>query len=801
MRNYFLFLCLLSLPAWGTINPIRKQFTIAKTRVVPKIDAIPDDKAWEQAPTITDFIQQSPVNGGIPSQKTEVKMLYDDQAIYVLAILYDSKPDSIFSELSERDSGDEANADLFSVEMNPYNNGLNSTEFMVSAAGVQMDSKNDLDAMHKTWDAVWKSAVVKTKQGWIVEMEIPFSALRFPKKEVQLWEINFFRLIKRNGEAITWNFVDKNKHGWLNQAGEMHGLQNINPPTRLSLMPYLTTYFDKKGTTFKGGMDLKYGLNESFTLDMMLIPDFGQTRADDDILNLTTVETKYDEKRQFFTEGTELFSKGDIFYSRRIGGQPRNHDKIPAQLGTNEVIQKNPTETNLYNATKLSGYTSKGWGFGMLNAVTQEQDAQIRDSITGNTHRIVTQGVSNYNLLVVDKTIGKESYISWVNTNVTMPNEHHMANVSGFNFKYNFMKYMVSGDAFVSYIHDKEENTTSNEFGQRFNLNFAKVKGAFRYELNNTILSDTYNPRDFGYLQNNNLITNVLKLQYYRFTPSKHFNEITAELDMTYESLYKPFQYSRFELEGNLKFLFRSLNYIKFYVSATPVKKYDYFEPRVEGWKYMEPTAAYGGVEYSSDWRKKLAYTAMVGYWQATRFHKSSSYLTFQPHYRVNDRLSFDYKATWSFLQNAIGFVDKSVNSDSIFFGRRNISDMENIISVKLSLSNKSSLNLRLRHYWFSVRYQGYYLLQRNGNMQDTRQEKNYNANSSSFNSDITYIWQFLPGSELSVVWKNYYSFANKNTAPDYFSNLRNVFSHSQLNNLSLRIIYYIDYQKMKKLF
>lgn len=143
MRNYFLFLCLLSLPAWGTINPIRKQFTIAKTRVVPKIDAIPDDKAWEQAPTITDFIQQSPVNGGIPSQKTEVKMLYDDQAIYVLAILYDSKPDSIFSELSERDSGDEANADLFSVEMNPYNNGLNSTEFMVSAAGVQMDSKNE----------------------------------------------------------------------------------------------------------------------------------------------------------------------------------------------------------------------------------------------------------------------------------------------------------------------------------------------------------------------------------------------------------------------------------------------------------------------------------------------------------------------------------------------------------------------------------------------------------------------------------------------------------------------------------
>lgn len=805
MRKHLHFICLLltcllSLSAWGKGMPLRKQFTITKTAKAPKIDALCNDKAWEEVQPIADFIQQSPVNGGKPSQKTEVKMLYDDNSIYVLAVLYDSKPDSIFSELAERDSGDEANADLFSVEINPYNNGLNSTEFMVSAAGVQMDSKNDLNAMHKTWDAVWKSAVAKTKQGWIAEMEIPFSAIRFPKKDIQLWEINFFRLIKRNGEAITWNFVDKNKNGWLNQAGEMHGLKNINPPTRLSLMPYMTTYYDKNKLSFKGGIDFKYGLNESFTLDMMLIPDFGQTRADDNILNLTSVETKYDEKRQFFTEGTELFSKGDIFYSRRIGGQPSNYNKVSAQLNTNEVILKNPAETSLYNATKISGYTSNGWGFGMLNAITQQQSAVVRDSLTGNIRHIDTQGISNYNLLVADKVIGKESYISWVNTNVTMPEDHHMANVSGFDFKYSFPEYVLSGDAFLSYIHDKEENNVSNQLGQRFNLNLAKIKGTFRFELDNSILSKTYNPRDFGYLENNNLITNILKLQYYRFTPSKHFNEITAELDMTHESLYKPLQYGRFELSANLKLVFKSLSYLKFYASATPVKKFDHFEPRVEGWKYMEPTAAYGGIEYSSDWRKKLAFTALVGYWQATRYHKSSSYLTFHPRYLVNDRLSFDYKATWSFLQNAIGYVDKNMVNDSIFFGRRNISEMDNIFTVKYSLSNKSSLNLRLRHYWSNVRYQEYYLLKHNGDMQHYETKRNYDTNVSLFNSDVSYTWQFLPGSELSVVWKNYYSFTDQNRKADYFNNLKNVFSHSLLNNLSLRVIYYIDYKGIKKL-
>ena len=170
----------------------RKEFTIVQTSIPPKIDAVPTDTVWDAAYSICDFIQQSPTNGGVPSQHTEVRMLYDNEAIYVLATLYDTKPDSIYAEIGDRDSGDEANAELFSAGINPYNDGLNATEFMVSAAGVQMDSKNDLQTMNKSWDAVWKSEVKKTDIGWIVEMKIPFSALRFPNTNTQVWEINFF---------------------------------------------------------------------------------------------------------------------------------------------------------------------------------------------------------------------------------------------------------------------------------------------------------------------------------------------------------------------------------------------------------------------------------------------------------------------------------------------------------------------------------------------------------------------------------------------------------------------------------
>jgi len=799
MKKTLLILCL-TIPIAVVSQTARKKLIISRTIIAPVIDADPNDTVWFRAMSVSDFIQQSPVNGGVPSQHTTVKMLYDNRAIYLLALLDDSRPDSIFSELGDRDSGDEANADLFSVEINPYNNGLNSFEFMVSAAGVQMDSQNDINQMHKNWDAVWKSAVKKTAAGWVVEMEIPFSAIRFPKKEMQLWEINFFRFIKRHGEAITWNFVDKNKTGWLNQAGLLEGIKNVTPPVRLAFTPYVASYFTKEKVTFKGGLDLKYGLNESFTLDMMLIPDFGQTRSDDAVLNLTSVETKYDEKRQFFTEGTELFSRGDIFYSRRIGGQPRNYDKVYSALRNKELIVSNPSESNLYNATKLSGYTTNGWGVGVLNAVSQKQYATVKDTIGNITRKVITQGVTNYNMFVIDRNIGKESYISFVNSNVLIPAEHHLANVSGVDFKYTFPAgYMITGDAFASYIQDRQTDSIAAKKGYRLNLNFSKTKGYWRYKLYNTLYSDKYDPTDMGYLENNNMVSNYFTLNYLNYKPSGHYNEVSGEMTIYYDNHYKPFAYSRLEMSANLKLTFKTFNYVKFYMSVTPIKKYDFFEPRVDGWKSEEPTAGYAGIEYMSDYRKKFTWFINAGCWGSTRYHKSSFYFSPLLSYRFNDKLSVTVQSNCTFLKNAIGFVQKNSSNDSIFYGRRDNIIIENVGAVKYSISNKSSFNFRCRHYWSNVTYRSYYLLQKDGKLSGFDLAENCNTNYNALNNDISYVWQFLPGSEISVVLKNYYALSNQNVDNSYIRNLKNTFSSPLLNAISVKLIYYIDYAMFKK--
>lgn len=196
-------------------------------------------------------------------------------------------------------------------------------------------------------------------------------------------------------------------------------MKNIKPPVRLSFSPYIAAYLEHENNEnsaefiYKGGMDVKYGINESFTLDMMLIPDFGQIQSDDMELNLLPYELYYDEKRQFFTEGIELFERGDIFYSRRIGAEPKFADDANDQLQTNEIITYNPSETQLVNATKISGRTTKGWGIGMINAMSLSSYAEIKDTVTRNNRKIKVQPFTNYNISVIDKSLKNNSYIKY----------------------------------------------------------------------------------------------------------------------------------------------------------------------------------------------------------------------------------------------------------------------------------------------------------------------------------------------------------------------------------------------------
>jgi len=318
-----------------TIAP--RTLQAKRTSGTIKIDGIPNEVAWKDAAVMTDMIEFRPTAGRHEeyANRTESYLMYNDEGIYFGGFCHERTKDSIATELKGRDGF--GTNDYIGIIFDTYNDKLNGFEYFVTPLGDQWDAKMnppsfDADMEDFTWNAVWQSGAVITDSGWTFEMFIPFSAIRFGKKEVQDWGFNITRRRRKTEQQNTWNPIDPNVNGFLTQEGIWQGVSNIKPPIRLQFSPYLSYYAnhypyntkDQKNWTSQvnGGMDLKYGINQAFTLDATLIPDFGQVQSDNQVLNLTPFEVKYNENRPFFTEGTELFNKGNLFYSRRIGGSP-----------------------------------------------------------------------------------------------------------------------------------------------------------------------------------------------------------------------------------------------------------------------------------------------------------------------------------------------------------------------------------------------------------------------------------------------------------------------------------------------
>ena len=335
------YLLLLSVVTCLWLPASAQKKTLNSLLITEKIvlDGNLSEPAWQRAEKATCFIQHDPYPGLPSTQRSEVSILYDNEAVYVGAMLYDEHPDSILKQLSPRDVFDNNN-DAFGVFFDTYSDNQNGFFFIVTAAGVQADAKQRFDNSDLTWNAAWFSKVTINDKGWCIEMRIPYSAIRFPKIDIQKWGLNFARVIRRCREQSFWNPVMPTQSNFVNQAGVLTGIHDIVSPVRLQLLPYVSAYAENyagvNAHTIDGGMDIKYGINDAFTLDMTLVPDFGQTLYDPRVLNLSPIEVRYNDLRYFFLEGFDLFNKDDLFYSRRIGGAPVNFNIPAGALGTNE---------------------------------------------------------------------------------------------------------------------------------------------------------------------------------------------------------------------------------------------------------------------------------------------------------------------------------------------------------------------------------------------------------------------------------------------------------------------------------
>ncbi|MGG7036175.1 MAG: DUF5916 domain-containing protein, partial [Flavobacterium sp.] len=266
---YFYVFILFAAPVFSQKKKLKTQFT--KEKII--IDGKFDEEIWQKAEVASDFVMIEPDNGRpIASEKrTEVKILYDDNSVYVAATLYDDKPNKILSELTLRDNF--ATAEHFGVFFNGFNDGQQEYRFYLSSAGVQIDGiYTEERGEDFLWDAVWESRVKITDFGWVVEMRIPYSALRFPTESQQIWGLNFYREIRYARQLYSWSPISNKIKNESTQAGLLEGIENIETPTRLFFIPYSSFYLhasdgEKSYGEFKGGLDIKYGINDAFTLD------------------------------------------------------------------------------------------------------------------------------------------------------------------------------------------------------------------------------------------------------------------------------------------------------------------------------------------------------------------------------------------------------------------------------------------------------------------------------------------------------------------------------------------------------
>lgn len=366
-----------------------------------RLDGKLDESAWEAAEVASDFTQSWPDPGAPASQKTEVRVLYDADALYVGVRMFDDAPATIAAPLARRDASG-IYSDWVHLVVDTYRDRRNAFRFTTNPRGVQKDVLHlDDRGEDLNWDAVWEVVTSIDSLGWVAEYRIPFSQLRFEGSaaEERIWGIQVQRDVARNNERTSWSPWKQQDPGYVSRFGDVVGLREIHAPRRLELLPYVSAratrapgreenpFWSATETSPSVGADLKVGLPKGLTLAATINPDFGQVEVDPAVVNLSAFETFFSEKRPFFVEGAGTFNFGrarvnasyggqEFFYSRRIGRRP--------QRGLPGAYADIPDATTISAAAKVTGKTG-AWTVGIMDAVTDEEEGRFvrRDPLTG----------------------------------------------------------------------------------------------------------------------------------------------------------------------------------------------------------------------------------------------------------------------------------------------------------------------------------------------------------------------------------------------------------------------------------
>jgi hypothetical protein len=795
---------------------VRKNLEASPIKNPPVIDGILSEEIWNNLNPATDFTLIWPETrhgNKIPVEfNTTAYVGYDHNAIYIGAILNHPNPDKMPKQFSQRDDIWNVNAETFFVTLNTYNDDLNFFGFQITSAGTVGDlySSGPIGPDDFLYDTVFDAKVHYNSDSWSLEMAIPYSALRFPEKEVQLWGLNFGRKIQSLDETYVWSPVNANELKYHEYNGTLTGIENISPPVRLFFYPYVQSSINlqkgaRSASSYTAGMDIKYGLSSSFTLDASLIPDFGQVAFDNVELNLGPFEQQFSENRAFFTEGATLFEiadgdmgGGSFFYSRRIGEKVSVGDDL---LDDDEQIYNLDRTPQLLNTVKVTGTTSKNLSIGFLNAITNKVDAEIENLSSYERRRQTIQPLVNYNVLSLSQQLLNDySSVSLLNTNKTGSDGLYGNNIAFVADLFDDNRdFNIKIKAFGSKTPKK-----NNDNGFRSGISLSELKGNFRYNISWWGVDKHYKQNELGYFNFIDHQSYAARISYqilneYGFL-RKYSNYLRFNDTRTFHSFDRKFWGLRF---GND---FSTQNLMVFeadFAYNSIAKNFD--EPRVYNRFVLEPENFQLKLGVQSNKNKDFSYRIQwnnYAYfnedydenWSRNRINVSTLY-------RFSEQFSLSLKSNHLKVTDDVGFL-QSINND-IYFGRRDIRTVENNIDFNYFFDSKKWINLKLRNYWSRAKYD-HILFSLNENGERTPSDFSLldfdpDTNFNIWNLDINFEWWFAPGSNLVLLYRNQLFSRDNTTELDYFGSLDNLFDQTTQHQFSLRINYLIDFNRIRK--
>ena len=784
-------------------NP--KKAVAVRTPVPPRIDGVLDESEWKLAKPETEFTQQDPVEGAPASMPTEIRILYDDEALYFGCTMYDPEPSKIVARLARRD--DEIISDAISIRLDTYHDHQTDFEFTINAAGVKVDivQYNDGRDEDVSWDVVWDVQTMINDKGWVAEVKIPYKALRFPQQESYDWGFQVYRRIARTNENQHWVLIRKSESGLASKFGHLVGIEHIPAPTNLELIPYAVgsgRFLPKSQSHPKGrdlaadaGFDFKYRPGSGLTIDATFNPDFGQVEADPAVLNVTTYETFYPEKRPFFVEGLQIikfttfggeFGPG-LFYSRRIGRA------LSVEAPPGGYVLDEPRFATILGAAKISGKTSSGLSIGVLEAVTGKETATFVDSL-GNKTKEAVEPLTNFSVVRLRQDLFENSNIGMILTSVNRDGRLP-AMTAGADWNLRFQESIYRIDGFFA------KSRTTNGAGEGLEgtagkFNFSKDGGPhWRGFASFDWTSKRYNINDIGYFRRPNDYGWMAQIMYR--DDSVRTWERFWSLSAQYH-LRRNFDGAELIHWVNAEGEITLSNYWEVHVTAQVDRgRFDDRETRGNG-LYRRPGTQNLEFHIETDSRQPIVAElngTIASDQRKGRFFNLGAEVEVKP----MSNLTLQFEIDRGVRSNEFAWVAntedpfEAVPRTYTVFADRTTEEWDFTTRGSFVFTRDLTLQVYLQLFFAKGKYENGHKMLSPDTFVPYKTYNRPDFNELSFNSNVVLRWEYLPGSTMYLVWSQARQGEGGNYGTGFSDNFSRTFSLPVDNVLMLKVSYWLS--------